>query len=173
MKVNNLIKNNNLTEAPELAPLFFYTMKLKIPIELITLEDASYHIMVEAVFNKSIRGNLIIDTGASKSVLDYGFVESFAHSIEEVTDQNSSGINALINQAHVGTIDKFQIGKLKIQDYQTVLLDLSHINQLYAKYSDKIIVGLLGSDFLVEYRAVIDYGKKRMTLNFNKKTLKP
>ncbi|MFA6400595.1 MAG: retropepsin-like aspartic protease [Salinivirgaceae bacterium] len=142
-------------------------MKIKIPIELITLEDASYHIMVEAVFNKTIRGNLIIDTGASKSVLDFSFAESFAHSIEEVQDQNSSGINALIHQAHVGTIDKFQLGKLKIKDYQTVLLDLSHINQLYANYSDKTIAGLLGSDFLVEYNAVIDYGKKKLFLQID------
>jgi len=148
-------------------------MKIKIPIELITLEDSSYHIMVEAIFNKSIRGNIIVDTGASKSVVDYGFAESFAHSIEEVQDQNSSGINALISQAHIGVIEKFSIGKLKIRNYQTVLLDLSHINQLYASYSDKTIAGLLGSDFLVQYNAVIDYGKKQMTFNFDKNTKKP
>jgi hypothetical protein len=142
-------------------------MTIKVPILLITLEDRSYHIMVEAVFNKKIQGNLIVDTGASKSVIDYGFAQKFAHTIEEVEDQDSSGINALISQAHVGIIDRFAIGKLKIRDYQTVLLDLSHINQLYGKYSDKTIAGLLGSDFLVQYKAIIDYGKKRMYLHID------
>ena len=144
-------------------------MKVKVPIELITLEDASYHIMVEAVFNKKYQGNLIIDTGASKSVIDFGFAQPIAHSIEALEEQNSSGINSLIHEAHVGTIKKFSIGKLEIKDYQTVLLDLTHINSMYAQYSDKTIAGLLGSDFLVDYNAVIDYGKNVLILKIGRK----
>ncbi len=139
-------------------------MKTNIPIEIIELEDASYHLMIEAKFNHKLSGNLIIDTGASKTVFDQNFVETFALNIEEIENQDSSGINAMITNAHIGIIDHFQVGKLKVENYQVLLLDLSHINHIYKKYSKKKIAGLIGSDFLVDHKAVINYGTKKLTL---------
>lgn len=148
--------------------LFFLPilMLLDIPIELIKLEDASYHIMIEAEFNETIMGNLIIDTGASKTVFDELFVAPFIEEIEEIDDQNSSGINAMITQTRMGIIPKIKFGKLEINQYPCLLLDLSHVNELYKKYTNKQIAGLIGSDFLVKYEAVIDYSQKKLSLNY-------
>jgi len=139
-------------------------MLIDIPIELIELEDSSYHLMIQAVFNSNISGNLIIDTGASKTVFDFGFVHSFINDLEAIEDQHSSGINAMITEAHTGVIPVLSIQKLVLENYPCILLDLSHINQLYQQYSDKHIAGLIGSDFLVAHEAVIDYSQKKLTL---------
>ena len=141
-------------------------MIIDLPIEIIELEDESYHLMIESEFSNGISGSLIIDTGASKTVFDMQFVEPFITDVEDVEEQNSSGINAMINQAKVGIIPKINFGKLKIEEYQCMLLDLSHINELYKKYTDKQIAGLIGSDFLVKYDAIIDYGRNIITLNY-------
>jgi hypothetical protein len=135
----------------------------RIPLQLIELEDSSFHIMIEARFNRT-KGNFIIDTGASKTVLDYTFGKKIASSVKKIKDQNSSGINAMITDSHLATIPLLTVGRLKIENYSCVLLDLSHVNALYQKYCDKSIAGLIGSDFLVQYQAIIDYGKRSMKL---------
>ncbi|HAZ01981.1 MAG: hypothetical protein A2W95_03935 [Bacteroidetes bacterium GWA2_40_14] len=144
-------------------------MKTHIPIEVIKLEDASYHIMVKARFGKKVQGNLIIDTGASKTVFDQSLGTKLKVKMEEVPDQDSSGINAIIPHAFQGEIERFQIGELKLKNIISVFLDLSHINQLYEKYTNTQITGLLGSDFLVSHKAVIDYTHKKLTLSYKKR----
>ena len=141
-------------------------MLIDLPIEIIKLEDASYHLIIEAVFNRKTHGNLIIDTGASKTVFDQTFVNSFIENVEDIDDQNSSGINAMISQTQLGVIPEIKFRELEITNYSCLLLDLSHVNELYKKYTDKQIAGLIGSDFLVEYEAVIDYNQKRLSLNY-------
>ncbi len=140
-------------------------MIIDIPLKIIELEDSSYHIMLEAVFNKITKGNLIIDTGASKTVFDINFVKNFIEDVEDVEEENSSGINAMISQTKIGTMPLLTINKFEIENYKTVLLDLSHINNIYQQYTNMHIAGLIGSDFLVKYDAVINYGAKIISLN--------
>lgn len=140
-------------------------MKTSLPIELITLEDESYHLMVDVYINNQKTGHLIIDTGASKTVFDRRFISPFAKEVEDIEDNHSSGINAMITEAKTGKLPSLEFGELIIKDYQCLMLDLSHINELYKKYADKFIAGLLGSDFLLKYNAVIDYKKATLTLS--------
>lgn len=44
-------------------------MEIKIPIEIVELEDNSFHIIVSLQIG-SIEGDFIIDTGASVTVID-------------------------------------------------------------------------------------------------------
>ena len=141
-------------------------MIIDLPITVIELEDDSYHLMMDLEFDSGLVGSLIIDTGASKTVFDIEFVEPFITNIEDVDDKDSSGINGMITQTKVGVVPEIHIGKLHINDYQCVLLDLSHINDIYKKYTTKHIAGLIGSDFLIKYNAIIDYGKKLITLKY-------
>ena len=140
-------------------------MIIDIPLTIIELEDESYHVMLDASFSNNIKGNLIIDTGASKTVFDINFAEQFVKDVQDVEEDNSSGINAMISQTKTGIIPLLKIGKFEIEDYKTILLDLSHINNIYRQYANMSIAGLIGSDFLVEYDAVINYGAKIISLN--------
>ena len=67
-------------------------------------------------------------------------------------------------ESHEVEIKTLGIGKLKIKNYKTILLDLSHVNNSYKQIKIKPIDGVLGSDILHKYKAVIDYGKKKMIL---------
>jgi len=134
-----------------------------IPIEIIKLEDNSFHLMIDVKIN-NIKSNLIIDTGASRTVFDINQIEDVCTDVNIVDEQDSSGINALISETKVGYLSKIIFGDLVIENYQCVLLDLAHINSIYKKYTDKNIMGLLGGDFLVKYKAVINYRQKTLKL---------
>ena len=141
-------------------------MTISLPIYVVELESDSYHLMIDLEFSEGLKGSLIIDTGASKTVFDANFVESIVTNLEEVEDQDSSGINAMILQTKVGTIPMVKFGELEVVNQPWVLLDLFHVNKVYKKRIDKQIVGLLGSDFMVDYNAIIDYGQLTLTLDY-------
>lgn len=147
-------------------------MKINIPIEIIELEESSYHLMIPIHIQKQHQGYLIIDTGASKTVFDYNLLLPFAKDIEDADSEQSSGINSMISGTYTCLLPEISFADFSITDFATILLDLSHINQLYSKYTNKEITGLLGSDFLVENKALINYDKKLLTLKISKRKCK-
>lgn len=142
-------------------------MRYKIPIEIIELESENYHILIKSVFVDGEIGIWVIDTGASKSVFDKSLPNYFVVSEDETEELHSAGISDEPMKTSIGCMKKFNFGKLKIEQMNVALLDLSHINELYTKATDLKICGLLGSDFLLKYNAVIDYKRKRMVLSFS------
>jgi hypothetical protein len=58
----------------------------------------------------------------------------------------------------------FEIGIIVLENYDAAVLDLSHVNQSYQKLGLPPVDGILGSDILVDYNAVIDYEKKELML---------
>ncbi|NQU55293.1 MAG: aspartyl protease family protein [Bacteroidetes bacterium] len=139
-------------------------MRIKIPIEIIELESDNYHIMVSSVFADGISVNWIIDTGASKTVFDKTLVEYYSVSEGESDEIHTAGIGEQPMNVILAELNSMSFGKLKIGTQKVALLDLSHINELYSKVSDIKISGLLGGDFLMKHRAVIDYQKKLLIL---------
>ncbi|MCD6354279.1 MAG: retropepsin-like domain-containing protein [Prolixibacteraceae bacterium] len=142
-------------------------MKIKIPIQLIELEEGNFHILVTARFSDGTSGNWAIDTGASKTVFDKNLSEKLAAASEESMEEIlSAGISETRVETTPGTLNTFFLGKLKIKKQKVALLDLTHINELYEKTTGQTICGLLGGDFLLNYKATIDY--KNLTLKLQK-----
>ena len=113
--------------------------------------------------------NVIVDTGASKSVFDKTRIEKYvADKTFEKHDSLSSGLGTNTMTSELVTIKKLKIGELEIDNYKTILLDLSHVNNSYEQIGLKYIDGVLGSDILLKYNAVIDYKKKILKLKFSK-----
>lgn len=119
---------------------------------------------VNVTFNSKIKGKLIIDTGATKTVFDINLLNEIITDIYIPEELKSAGIEANMIESKVGKINKFKIGKLLIKDYNVVLINMQNINQLYENISNLKIWGLLGGDFLSEYNAKIDYKKKLLTI---------
>ncbi|MEO6302167.1 MAG: hypothetical protein ABIP51_03235 [Bacteroidia bacterium] len=71
-------------------------------------------------------------------------------------------------QSQTTILKKLKLGDLEIINYKTVLLDLSHVNQSYQLIGLNPIDGVLGSDILFQYNAVINYEKKLLTLKYKK-----
>lgn len=134
---------------------------IEIPLQIIELERDNFHILIEGHFDDEIPLYWIIDTGASKTVLDVN-LNSFYEIIESdnIDDYQSAGINQGMMETMVGKMYQMHFGELKINDQKVALIDLSHVNDIYCKYTSIRIAGLLGGDILMQFKCVIDYDRK-------------
>ncbi len=140
-------------------------MQYTISLLIIELEKNNFHPMIRSTFIDGTKGYWIIDTGASKSVFDKS-LHSLYKEIEPDGDSemHSAGISENMIETSSGEIKSILFGKYRVRNFRTALIDLTHINQLYEKYSDKRICGLIGGDFLVKHKAIIDYAKKELRI---------
>jgi len=141
-------------------------MLRKIPITIIPIEDDGFHLMLEIFINHQI-ANLIIDTGASRTVFDSNRIMKFVSDENSEFEKNEKlstglGTNSLESQAI--ELDSIKIGELEIEKYKAVILDMSHINQTYSGINIPEIDGVLGGDLLKKYNAEISYRSKLLKL---------
>ncbi|MDY4042290.1 MAG: retropepsin-like aspartic protease [Marinifilaceae bacterium] len=137
-------------------------MEIQVPLEIVELEDNSYHIITTVLIG-SIEGDFIIDTGASVTVIDRN--TPFSHeAIADVPEINSGGVSGRIEEVKLVNLPTFQIGDYTIENLHAAVIDLDYVNTLYEKQLRRRISGLLGSDFLVKFKAVIDYENKYLRL---------
>ena len=131
---------------------------------MLSIEGDGLHLSIKGKINgKSV--HLLIDTGASRTVFDLNRVGNFSKSktIED-SDKLSTGLGTNSMKSRFTIFKKIQIGELILENYETVLLDLSHVNLSYGQVGLKPIDGVIGSDILMNHKAVIDYGKKVLKL---------
>lgn len=143
-------------------------MLIRIPIEIVELDSSSFHLFVEGFIN-GIPCSFIIDTGASKTVFALHHLQPIL--LEETISQpeiQSAGIAASAVESHSGVINHFQLGNLSLRNMDIILIDLTSIDDLYHRFTSKSIWGLIGSDFLLTYKAKLDYGSKILTLKVPK-----
>ena len=145
--------------------LFYMNSQKPIPFEIIHLNDEGYHLKVKSMIN-NLSIDLIVDTGASQSAFDFHFIQNNLRELEIIkAEQISSGLGTNTMESYECTLDFFQIGDLKIENYKAALLDLSHVNQTYEKLNIPCIHGVLGNDILLKYNALIDYKNKQLWLS--------
>jgi hypothetical protein len=145
-------------------------MKYVIPLELIELEEDNYHLTVSTQFENGSEGLWVIDTGASKTVFSLALAQHYT--LLKSDDQKlvkSAGIGSDHLETLPGILHPFRIGECDIHHQEVALIDLTHINALYYHAAEKEICGLIGSDFLMQYHAIIDYPRLRLTLVKRKK----
>lgn len=139
-------------------------MTTTIPFKIISIGGEGYHLMMKIYINGK-GANVIIDTGASKTVFDKKRILKYVAEKKFGKHNNlSSGLGTSTMKSQFTEIKKLKIGKIEMPDYQTILLDLSHVNKSYHSVGLTQVEGVLGSDILLKYHAVIDYGKKKMKL---------
>lgn len=144
-------------------------MITKIPFKILSINGEGFHLTMKLYINGK-SANVIIDTGASKTVFDKTRIKKFITNKKfDKNEKLSTGLGTNTMKSHMTKIKKMKIGAVEILDYETVLLDLSHVNKSYQQIGLKPIAGVLGSDILVKYNAVIDYEKKILKLKFKKK----
>jgi hypothetical protein len=77
----------------------------------------------------------------------------------------STGLGTTTMTSYTANINDFKIGELKTEQFEVAVLDLSTINDAYRQLNQPEILGVLGGDILVKYKAVIDYGHSLLTLH--------
>ncbi len=133
-------------------------------MQIVELEEDNFHLIISSDFSDGTKGNWVIDTGASKTVFDKTLVAKYNVLKDESDKIHTAGIGEKPLEVSIALLKSVQFGKLKIENIKVAILDLSHINELYSKVTNLKICGLIGGDFLMKYKAVINYKKKILLL---------
>jgi len=131
-------------------------------MEVVLLEEGTIHLLVQAAIGEIANLWWVVDTGASKSVVDR---EVAIHLVEEESaGVMATGLGKEMVETSSGIISDFRLGGISFDALTVAIVDLHHINEEYSKYSDKRIAGLLGSDFFFREKALIDYADRTISL---------
>lgn len=135
---------------------------ISVPLILINLQDDGFHLLVEIVVF-GLKLFAVLDTGASRSVFDKTFIKTH---LPELADHEESEATTLFTTSSTfqAIIPKIKIGKLKLTQYHAVALDLETVNQAYQGLGHPPVIGIIGSDVLLKYHAVINYKKLKLSL---------
>ena len=131
-------------------------MKKKIKI------TATNHIIINATINE-VKGNFIIDTGASNSCIDLIKSKKFNLKFEKSSELASSATNK-ISETYFSKTNTLKIGGCKKNDFDLVLFDMTFINNSLKEKSIKEVDGIIGGDILNRFNACIDYKREEIRL---------
>lgn len=155
-----MLKMHYFAGPNENQPVFFSLLwcmerKEKIPMVVIELEEETIHMLVRAEAAGLENHWWVVDTGASKSVVDRAVASFLAE--DESVGSMATGLGKEMVETSFGVMGNFVLGGTRFEPLNVAIVDLHHINEEYSKYSDKRIAGLLGSDFFYREKAVIDF----------------
>lgn len=138
--------------------------KVKIKLKTIRIDKRGCHLAIAGKINGK-KAHLILDTGASQTVFDKTRIEDFlGHNEFEKVESLTTGLGTNTMESHLVKITGLKLGEMEFKNEKMVLLDLTHVNQSYELMNMKPVDGVIGGDILKKYNAVIDYGKKMLTL---------
>ncbi|MDP4185075.1 MAG: hypothetical protein Q8862_07930 [Bacteroidota bacterium] len=140
-------------------------MRYEIPIQIIELEPENYHPLIECRFDHENSGYWVIDTGASRSVFDSGLEQWYSLNEDSSNMLQSAGINGDPFNSHVAVLKSLSFGDFDLSGESIALISLEQINELYSRFTDVKIAGLVGSDWLCRFNAIIDFERKVLVLN--------
>ncbi|MXV17164.1 aspartyl protease family protein [Hufsiella ginkgonis] len=136
---------------------------MRVPLEILNLNNDGFHLLVDVVvFGASFKA--VVDTGASRTVFDKTLITGLlgGNDILVTTDKLSAGLGTTSMESFQLIVPEVRIGKFRIHELEAAVLDLSSINQAYANLRIGPVIGVIGGDILMTYRAVIDYGKSQL-----------
>lgn len=113
------------------------------------------HLLIKASIN-GVKGNFILDTGASNSCIGFESVELFNVKARP-SETKAAGAGATGMDTLVGKNTSFQLGRWKTKTIQLVIFDLTHVNLALIQYKAKPVHGIIGADVLLQGKAIIDY----------------
>jgi hypothetical protein len=149
--------------------LFYFQLMKKrkntsIKILAEALDETGYHLFINVKVNEK-RCRFLIDTGASHTVIDKSFFEkNLGKKNLNTVNQSTTGLHSSTDESHFGKIKELFIGKLVIKNYLAAAVDLGHVNLTYSSIRMPKIHGILGSDILLKYKMIIDYGQAKLVI---------
>ncbi|GAB3714446.1 retropepsin-like aspartic protease [Flavobacterium koreense] len=113
------------------------------------------HLLIKASIN-GVKGNFILDTGASNSCVGFESVELFQLKAKK-SKTRAAGAGATGMFTQIAKNNTLQLGRWKETDFHLVVFDLSHVNEALQQYKAKPVQGIIGADILLQGKAIIDY----------------
>ncbi|WP_369752966.1 retropepsin-like aspartic protease [Flavobacterium sp. WC2409] len=113
------------------------------------------HLLLKAKIN-GVKGNFILDTGASNSCIGFESVTLFQVEAED-SKTLASGAGATGMQTQMASNNTLQLGFWKDVEFNLVIFDLSHVNEALIQHKSKPVHGIIGADVLMKGKAIVDY----------------
>lgn len=126
--------------------------------------SATNHIIVECKIN-NIKGTFIVDTGASKSCINFKLARKFNIKYEK-SQEKASSASSKINETYYSKNNILKIGNCQKIDFEIILFDMTFINNSIKGKDLYEVDGILGGDILNEFNACVNYKKKEILLQF-------
>jgi hypothetical protein len=139
-----------------------------IQLEVVDLQGDGFHLLVEViVFGRIFKA--VLDTGASKSAFDMEIISGLIpeDQIIHVPDHHAIGLGTTTMERYNVICPELKIGDLVIENYEVPVFDLSAIKFAYEKLDLPPVIGVIGSDILMNYQGIINY--KNLSLSLSKK----
>ncbi|AMR31760.1 clan AA aspartic protease [Mucilaginibacter sp. PAMC 26640] len=138
--------------------------KITVPLQMIDLHDDGYHPLLDIqLFNKPFK--VVLDTGASRTAFDRQLLLAANEATDIIASERlSTGLGTNSMQSATALLNNVWIGSLLIPELEVAVLDLSSINIAYRQLGHPEVLGVIGSDILMRYKAVIDFGKQVLIL---------
>jgi predicted aspartyl protease len=113
------------------------------------------HLLVKATIN-GVKGNFILDTGASNSCVGFESIEYFVLDAKKSkTKASGAGATGMLTQTSSNNI--LQLGKWSNKKLDLIIFDLSHVSEALNHYKVKSVHGIIGADVLMKGKGIIDY----------------
>ncbi|GGH14929.1 aspartyl protease family protein [Mucilaginibacter phyllosphaerae] len=137
---------------------------ITVPLHIIDLHGDGFHPVLDImVFGKPFK--VVLDTGASRTAFDHDLlVQANEQAAIVASERLSTGLGTNTMQSSTAVIENIRMGEMLIPELEVAVLDLSTINIAYREMGHPEVLGVLGSDILMKYNAVIDFGKKVLKL---------
>ena len=120
------------------------------------------HLLIKVSIN-GVKGDFILDTGASNSCVGFECIELFKLTAgKSKTKAAGAGATGMFTQLAKG--NSLKLGSWKSEDFHLVIFDLSHVNDALQQHKAKAVQGIIGADVLLEGKAIIDYYNKYLYL---------
>ena len=113
------------------------------------------HLLIKIKIN-GIKGNFILDTGASNSCIGFESIEYF-NMVTSESKTKAAGAGATDMKTLLSKENKIEIGRWKQEVFALVIFDLSHVNEALKQHKTKPVHGIIGADFLQKGKSIIDY----------------
>jgi predicted aspartyl protease len=128
-----------------------------LKLKLVELDKKGFHYFLKARVNGQ-PARFLLDTGASHTVMDLSRIQGFIdHSNFEENPTLSTGLGTNTMQSQIAILDSFKLGKVLLDNFEMILMDLSHVNESYRLADKKPLDGVLGSNVLKQLNAIIRF----------------
>lgn len=113
------------------------------------------HLLINAKIN-GVKGNFILDTGASNSCVGLEGIEKFQlHT--EISKTKAAGAGATDMETQLSKDNSLQLSRWKFDNLSLIIFDMFHVNLALQQYKMKPVDGIIGADILHHGKGIIDY----------------
>ncbi|HRS54125.1 MAG TPA: pepsin/retropepsin-like aspartic protease family protein [Bacteroidales bacterium] len=133
---------------------------INIPFEIVKLDDDGVQIFTNSYLN-NIPARMIIDTGASKSLISNEFIEKHFpnYTQNKILNTKGSGIGEKLKKSFKTTLPCISYKNHITENFEIIIIDFEHIHNVFEYLGLEKINGILGCDLLKLWELNIDYSQ--------------